>query len=86
MQGRVSGMLSAVPVYAVLVDDLGERGAHFMASKLLYEREARSHEKKWEITSSGEFIRNQHFGISWVSVAAGAGAALLLVWLRNKRS
>lgn len=82
-------MLSAVPVYAVLVDDLGERGAHFMASKLLYEREAllsaeRSREKKEEIARSGEFIGNRNFGISWVSVAAGAGAALLLVWLKNR--
>ena len=27
-KGRVSGMLSNIPVFAVLVDNLGERGAH----------------------------------------------------------
>lgn len=30
-KGRVSGMLSAVPVFAVLVEDVGERGAHLVA-------------------------------------------------------
>ena len=30
-KGRVSGMLDGVPVYAVLVEDLGERGAHRVA-------------------------------------------------------
>ena len=32
-KGRVSGMLDAVPVFAVLVEDLGERGAHYVAYK-----------------------------------------------------
>merc|ERR1711871_117788 len=30
-KGRVSGMLDGVPVYAVLAEDLGERGAHRVA-------------------------------------------------------
>lgn len=38
-KGRVSGMLKSVPVYAVLVEDLGERGAKFIASKLLSQLE-----------------------------------------------
>jgi hypothetical protein len=33
----VSGMLSTVPVYAVMVEDLGERGAEYVATKLLKE-------------------------------------------------
>jgi glucokinase len=32
-KGRVSGMLNGIPVYAVMVEDLGERGAHFAAYK-----------------------------------------------------
>lgn len=30
-------MLSTIPVYAVMVEDLGERGAEYMAVKLLRE-------------------------------------------------
>lgn len=33
-KGRVSGLLKAVPVYAVLVEDVGLRGAHFVASRV----------------------------------------------------
>lgn len=35
----MSGMLKSVPVYAVLVEDLGERGAKFIAAKLLHDLE-----------------------------------------------
>jgi len=34
-KGRVSSMLDSVPVYAVLVEDVGERGAHLVAYKEL---------------------------------------------------
>lgn len=37
-KGRVSSTLKNVPVYAVLVDDLGERGAYYCASKDLNQR------------------------------------------------
>lgn len=33
-KGRVSPLLSKIPMYAVLVEDLGERGAHWMAIKV----------------------------------------------------
>lgn len=33
-KGRVSGLLKAVPVYAVLVEDIGLRGAHFVAIRV----------------------------------------------------
>ena len=36
-KGRVSGMLCGIPVFAVMVEDLGERGAHYMAFKLMQE-------------------------------------------------
>ena len=32
-KGRVSSTLKNIPVYAVLVDDLGERGAHYIATR-----------------------------------------------------
>jgi glucokinase len=32
-KGRVSGILEDIPIYAVLVEDVGERGAHLMAYK-----------------------------------------------------
>lgn len=33
-KGRVSGLLKVVPVYAVLVEDIGLRGAHFVAFRV----------------------------------------------------
>lgn len=33
-KGRVSPFLSKIPLYAVLVEDLGERGAHWVAVKV----------------------------------------------------
>lgn len=36
-KGRVSGMLCSIPVFAVMVEDLGERGAHYMGFKLMQE-------------------------------------------------
>jgi len=36
-KGRVSGILKSIPVYAVLVEDLGERGAEYIALQLMQE-------------------------------------------------
>lgn len=33
-KGRVSGILNAVPIYAVLGEDMGLRGAHFVAYRV----------------------------------------------------
>lgn len=33
-KGRVSGLLKSVPVYAVLEEDIGLRGAHFVAFRV----------------------------------------------------
>lgn len=35
-KGRVSGLLEEVPIYAVLVEDIGLRGAHFVAARVRY--------------------------------------------------
>ena len=40
-KGRVSGILDSIPVYAVLVENLGERGAHYLAFKMLLELETK---------------------------------------------
>ena len=34
-KGRVAGMLTDIPVYAVMAEDIGERGAHLVAYKEL---------------------------------------------------
>eukprot|EP01035_Chromulina_nebulosa_P020304 gene20304-26355_t len=36
-KGRVSGMLYSIPIYAVMTEDLGVRGAHLVAFRLLRE-------------------------------------------------
>lgn len=36
-KGRVSGMICSIPIFAVMVENLGERGAHYMSFKLLQE-------------------------------------------------
>ncbi len=40
-KGRVSGLLKDVPVYAVLVEDIGLRGAHFVAMRVRAEDRTR---------------------------------------------
>lgn len=35
-KGRVSGLLKSVPVYAVLEEDIGLRGAHFVAFRVIH--------------------------------------------------
>lgn len=37
-QGRVSSALKNIPVFGVLVDDLGERGAHYIAARELMKK------------------------------------------------
>ena len=36
-KGRVSGILSTVPVYAVMVEDVGQRGAYRVAYRQFYD-------------------------------------------------
>lgn len=42
IQGRVSGMLNSIPIYAVMVEDLGERGAEYMGIKVAASLDAQS--------------------------------------------
>lgn len=43
-KGRVSGMLRSIPVYAVMADNLGERGALYMALLLLQQKAKKSND------------------------------------------
>lgn len=56
MQGRVSGMLSSIPIYAVKVEDLGERGAQYTALKLLQEVAREKERASGMIASSVVFV------------------------------
>jgi len=40
-KGRVSGFLKSVPVYCVMIDDVGERGAMFVAHRSLLDLHCR---------------------------------------------
>ena len=63
VKGRVSGMLSAVPVYAVLVEDVGERGAHLVAFQE-YQRIKTSTLK----SKSDEIVKRESKSCHWCSL------------------
>jgi hypothetical protein len=65
-KGRVSGLLKSIPVYAVMVEDLGERGAQFVASNLVRELE-----------SSKSNSKDKPEDISGFSIPAIGAAAIL---------
>lgn len=50
-KGRVSGMLNSIPIYAVMVENLGERGAQYQALKML---NTRTTEKSADLKRSQE--------------------------------
>ncbi|RYG58892.1 hypothetical protein EON64_20825 [archaeon] len=77
-KGRVSGMLCSIPVFAVMVEDLGERGAKYMALHLL----------KTDLTVSAQSVKKARrtekkgrgdFGWTLTAAAIGASAAVFLL-------
>jgi hypothetical protein len=66
----VSGLLDSIPLYAVMVEDLGERGAQFVAVKLLQNEPAPSHQPGENSASSLVTVA--------ISVAAGAVLGLFI--------
>lgn len=74
-KGRLSGVILKVPVYAVLDEQLGQRGAHYFAVRLLKEQEQQVEGAK-ETFSSGRNHRAQLF------LALTAGAAVGIVAAR----
>ena len=84
-KGRVSSLLDLVPVYAVLAEDLGLRGAHVCAIKLAREN-ARVGEKGGKgAKNSGSGGGVGFLGLFFVAgIAAAAGAAAATV-IASKR-
>lgn len=70
-KGRVSPAIKAVPIYLVLTEDLGERGAHYYAYQLL-----RSYTDSHGLASvahalQGKFVSANHVALYTVIAALG---------------
>jgi len=83
-KGRLSGVILKVPVYAVLDEQLGQRGAHYFAVRLLKEQEQQQQAGgAKEMARSGSSQRAQLLLALTAGVAAGLVAAKYLA--RSKR-
>ena len=74
-------MLDSIPVYAVLVEDLGERGAKFVAVKLLHQLEkenGHTDSPHSAVVYSGKIWKN----LLWVSLAS-TGLLYASAWLKK---
>ncbi|CAM9327330.1 unnamed protein product [Ascophyllum nodosum] len=69
-KGRVSGLLKSVPIYAVLGEDLGLRGAHFVAYRMYTRRHAEQKEKK-RAQKSAALIVTSAAAVAALSVILG---------------
>lgn len=63
-KGRVSGLLKDVPVYAVLVEDIGLRGAHFVAFRVREENRCAHERGRSEVACRGANIDGFFLGVS----------------------
>lgn len=70
-KGRVSPAIKAVPVYLVLTEDLGERGAHYYAYQLLKSYNKAHGLAKVSHTLSGTFASANHLALYTVIAAIG---------------
>lgn len=78
-KGRISTALQQIPIYLVLTEDLGERGAHFYAYQLLKSYQSTqlgATFKKEEITS--KFATTHHIALYSGIAALGLVAGLVL--------
>ncbi|CAM9123498.1 unnamed protein product [Pylaiella littoralis] len=73
-KGRVSGLLRAVPVYAVLIEDIGLRGAHFVAFRLYHDQHEERH-KKHHLHKVVAFSATTVLAVAALSAAVGAAIA-----------
>ncbi|EEC45139.1 glucokinase [Phaeodactylum tricornutum CCAP 1055/1] len=85
-KGRVSTLLDRIPLFAVMVEDLGVRGAH-KAARMEYERFLRDNDQtngavKRKSTSLGKLVQEY----AWTSMALSAIAALTVNALLNRKS
>lgn len=96
-KGRVSGMLFNIPIYAVMVEDLGERGAEYMGLKLAEELAVSASSKKSvaavattvipaaPANSKGASQSNeQGSNLEWIAVGTALAAAAFVL-ARNFR-
>jgi len=77
-KGRVSELLEEVPLYAVMAEDLGLRGSHILAFKLLREDLAR-------VEVSGDVRKNELNMLLAVGVGSCLAGGLLAAALIKKR-
>ena len=84
-KGRLSGMILKVPVYAVLDEQLGQRGAHYFAVRLLKEQQQSEQQQRQQRvegtakTSSSGVHRVQLMMALTAGAAAGLVAAKYLI-------
>ncbi len=96
-KGRVSGMLFNIPIYAVMVEDLGERGAEYMGLKLAEELAVSASSKKSVAAVATTVIpaaptnskaasqsNEQGSNLEWIAVGTALAAAALVL-ARNFR-
>ena len=79
-KGRVSGILNDCPIYAVLVEDLGVRGAHFSAYKEMQHYRSRQQSRPNSIFSSKSFVQT----LSAIACIA-ATATVAFAWGKKSR-
>lgn len=79
-------MLSTIPVYAVMVEDLGERGAEYIALKLLKERIFQSTSEKSAPTptaTTDPIQSKSNFALFATALAVGVTVGVALSKWRN---
>lgn len=84
-KGRVSPALKAIPIYLVLTEDLGERGAHYYAYQLL---ESYNHSLLGDTIArervQEKFATSDHLVLYSTIAAAGVAAGIVLGNLLRK--
>jgi len=75
-KGRVSGMLSSIPIYAVLVENLGERGAQYFALKMAADLRGESHHPTAPMASAAatSSVGSQQW--TWAAVGLAVGVTV----------
>ena len=77
-KGRVSGMLNTIPVIAVLVENLGERGAQYFALKMAAALRGEAGVKSSGVASAASASSAKVLTVAAVALAAGAALGLFL--------
>lgn len=73
-KGRVSGVLKTVPIYAVLAEDIGLRGSHFVAARL-YVSQQQENTKKYDLLKMLAFSATTVVAVAAMSATIGVAVA-----------